>query len=625
MSSNPLRVIIPKIYNYARVSTSKQLKGVGLETQQQRSVLEDLSHKYSLPIHNEEFVDEGLSAYHGRHKEGALGVVLSRIETGEISAGSILAVFSLDRLSRETVNVAMEQLLSIINRGVCVYTHIDDKMFDAKSQNLTADLIVSLITMQRANEESSTKSKRIISASKEALKKWKKDGKPQGALGRAPFWIDQTTNSFNINAEGVKVAIELFLDGWGTLKIKKYLDEHHIYKRTRKSSVKQDETWDYVAINQLWTKRSLIGEKRFTIEGHEHILPNYYPPLIEVDAFQRLQKVKQSKSGRAPVNGNIHLLKGMARCGKCGAAMVFIDKGNSNRAYVCSLAAKGERQHDRELYSSTLLELITLEICKDIYLLDSSSSSDIAIEKAEVESRLIEEKIQLDELVSRYKKKKRNSLLDLIQDSEDEIEKLELSLQTFEVEDLSTYLNLLKHDIYTDEVRDDYQHPQRVEIRNNLLSVLKEVKLNRVENNSSSSKTGVVNCVDITWYFKNGQERKLQFEPFKYIGSKKDRKIFVGVNYSHDVPVQEVNRSSGLIPNLIDKLHKLDLLNKAYPSKGRYQWKGLELVQGEYTLSVKNVLPRFGDYSGLSFGDMVDKHFEKGVKYTVIESNSLGH
>ncbi|TOH11142.1 hypothetical protein CGI90_18130, partial [Vibrio parahaemolyticus] len=88
---------IPKIYNYARVSTTKQLKGVGLETQQQRSVLENLSQKYNLPIHDENFVDQGLSAYHGKHKDGAFGVVLSQIESGEIASGSILVVFSLDR------------------------------------------------------------------------------------------------------------------------------------------------------------------------------------------------------------------------------------------------------------------------------------------------------------------------------------------------------------------------------------------------------------------------------------------------------------------------------------------------------------------------------------------------
>ncbi len=248
----------PKIYNYARVSSTKQLQGVGLETQQQRSVLEELSEKHHLPIDDENFVDQGLSAYHGKHKEGALGVVLTRIESGEIPAGSILVVFSLDRLSRETVNIAMEQLLRIINQGVRVYTHIDGKLFDAKSEHLTADLIISLITMQRANEESETKSKRTNGAFKVALKRWKETSEPQRNLGRTPLWIDQSTNTFNINAEGVKKAVEMKISGYGDLKIKQYLDANFEYKPTRKKGrVKQSNTWDYTAIYQLWDRRSL--------------------------------------------------------------------------------------------------------------------------------------------------------------------------------------------------------------------------------------------------------------------------------------------------------------------------------------------------------------------------------
>ncbi|WP_180798114.1 recombinase family protein, partial [Vibrio parahaemolyticus] len=361
----------PKIYNYARVSTTKQTKGVGLETQQQRSVLEELAHKYELPIHDENFVDEGLSAYHGKHKDGTLGRVLSLIESGKISSGSILVVFSLDRLSRETVNIAMEQLLSIINREVRVYTHIDDKMFDAASSNLTADLIVSLITMERANEESAVKSKRIIAAQKQALKGWKKDGKPRGALGRVPLWIDQTTNSFNEHAEGIKAAVDLFLEGRSTIKVKQHLDENYPFKRTRKTSIKKAQTWDYGVIDQLWRKTSLIGEKRLTIEGQEHVLSNYYPPLISLEKFNKLTRLKKPKLGRSTSTGSIHLLKGLARCGTCGSAMVFVDKAQHSKNYVCSLAVKGEPLHNREVFSAELLELLTLEVCRDQYLINS--------------------------------------------------------------------------------------------------------------------------------------------------------------------------------------------------------------------------------------------------------------
>ncbi|MEZ9462105.1 recombinase family protein, partial [Vibrio splendidus] len=510
----------PKIYNYARVSTTKQLQGVGLETQQQRSVLEELSEKHNLPIDDENFVDHGLSAYHGKHKEGALGLVLSRIESGKIPPGSILVVFSLDRLSRETVNVAMEQLLSIINRGVRVYTHIDDKMFDAKSQNLTADLIVSLITMQRANEESETKSKRIVAAAKLALKRWHETGQPQGALGRTPFWIEQSTNTFNINAEGVRKAVEMRVAGFGDLKIKQYLDANFEYKPTRrKGGIKRVKTWDYIAISQLWSKRSLIGEKAYTIEGVEHVMENYYPSLIDDNTFRKLQIQKTNKQGRDTASGKIPLLKSIARCGTCGGAMVFVDKGNDRVNYVCNLAMKGE--HAREVYNVNMLDLLTLEVCRDAYLSESSRSYNSLVDqqKLKLETELVEQKESRDNILNYYKATPSKTLLDLIVDSESKILELESKLDAININTVELSSDELSNlpEVFTNSIRTDYLNPKRYEIRNNLRRFISSIILNRSEEPCRDAKTKVANCIDITWHFKNGQKRRLSMLPYQFI------------------------------------------------------------------------------------------------------------
>jgi len=597
----------PKIYNYARVSSTKQLKGVGLETQQQRSVLDALSKNYDLPVHDENFVDEGLSAFHGKHREGALGTVLARIESGDIASESILVVFSLDRLSRETVNIAMEQLLSIINKGVRVYTHIDNKMFDAKGQNLTADLITSLIIMQRANEESLTKSKRTIAAMKEALKQWKKDGKHRGALGRSPFWIDQTTNTFNQNAEGVKAAIDLYLKGYGSLRIKKHLDEHYSYKRIRTSKVKQEATWDYVAINQVWTKRSLIGEKHLMIEDVKYVLPDYYPALIDVETFQRLQKLKKSKSGRATSKGNIHLLKGILRCGKCGSMLNLIDKGDGNISYVCNLSAKGENKHTRELFNCQMLELVTLEVCRDKFLKEANKGQTFKKEIANIEDEINTEETKLVELLARFKKKARKTILDLIEDTEDKIESLNNKLNEIQARTFEDKFDLLE-DVYTNEVRKDLLHPERAEIRNNLLSVLSTVTVNRREEKSEFSKTGMVNCVDITLSFKNGKKRKIWVEPFKYLKSG-EKTLLTPIHYAFDNEGNDTNGSPLLISSLIKKLYDADLLKTLYPSKGRYRWSEIDHNIGSFLylpvgMDLESMTELYPDYHGKSNNDI---------------------
>ncbi|MDE1336091.1 recombinase family protein [Vibrio aestuarianus] len=576
----------PKIYNYARVSTTKQLQGVGLETQQQKSVLESLSLKHNLPIHDESFVDQGLSAYHGKHKEGALGVVLDRIRSGEIPSGSILVVFSLDRLSRETVNIAMEQLLSIINQGVRVYTHIDGKLFDAKSQHLTADLIISLITMQRANEESETKSKRTIGASKVALKRWKETSESQRNLGRTPLWIDQSTNTFNINAEGVKKAVEMKVAGYGDLKIKQYLDANFEYKPTRKKGrVKQSNTWDYTAIYQLWDRRSLFGEKTFTIEGVEYVMENYYPALIDEDTFLKLQASKKKRQGRETSSGKIPLLKSLARCGICGGAMVFVDKGGSRVNYVCNLAMKGE--HDREVYNVNMLDILTLEICKDAYLTESDNANNTFVEneKIKIEAELVEEREVLDELVARFKSKRSNAILDLIGDSENKIDELEARLDALNSADVILNADELASlpDIFTDDVRKDYLHPERLAIRNNLYRFISSITLNRMFEPCSDAKTKFANCVDITWHFKNGQKRRLAMLPYEYTKTESGGKgLYLPFVYMYcSKNLIKVEDGDQLLSDILTKLHKLDLTKCLYPSKGQYQWSQRTLECGK--------------------------------------------
>ncbi|MBP2698731.1 MULTISPECIES: recombinase family protein [Photobacterium] len=575
----------PKIYNYARVSTTKQLQGVGLETQQQKSILENLSLEYGLPIHDENFVDHGVSAYHGKHKEGALGIVLSRIESGEIPTGSILVVFSLDRLSRETVNVAMEQLLRIINQGVRVYTHIDGKLFDAKSQHLTADLIVSLITMQRANEESETKSKRTIAASKIALKRWKETCQPQGALGRTPFWIDQRTNTFNINAEGVKKAIEMRITGYGDLKIKQYLDANFEYKPTRrKGKIKQSDSWDYIAISQLWGKRSLIGEKTFTIEGVPHVMENYYPPLIDDSTFLKLQICKNKKQGRDTGSGKIALLKGIARCGICGGAMVFMDKGGDRVSYVCNLALKGE--HDRELYNANMLDFLTLEICKDTYLTVSDNTDNISEEheKLQLEIELSAEQENRDKLFEISLRTPKDSFFKLLENSENKIDKLKAKLDALENDNIVLNADELAslQEVFDDDIRTNYLHPERYVIRNNLYRFISSITLSRRFEPCCDAKTKFANCVDITWHFKNGQKRRLAMLPYEYTKAKSGSKgLYLPFMYIYGSKnFIDVKDGEQLLSDILKKLHELDLTKSLYPSKGQYKWNQRSLECG---------------------------------------------
>ncbi len=212
MSLNHSSTSTPKIYSYSRVSTLEQKKGSGIAIQINEEVLKKLSDEHNLAIAKDTYQDLGKSAYKGENLKHELGIFLEAVKNGAVVTGSILVVYSLDRLSRLEIGHAKQTYLDLTNNGVSVYSIVDNHLYRAHN---AADDIIATITFERAHNESKNKSRRVIDAAKEGLKRWKETKEHQSSLGRSPFWIDQPTNTLNINADGVKKAVEMKLSGFG--------------------------------------------------------------------------------------------------------------------------------------------------------------------------------------------------------------------------------------------------------------------------------------------------------------------------------------------------------------------------------------------------------------------------
>jgi DNA invertase Pin-like site-specific DNA recombinase len=112
------------------------------------------------------FQDLGVSAYRSRNAAtGALRAFLDGVEEGDIPKGSYLLVESLDRISRDQIYAAQGLFLQIIGAGITLVTLIDDKAYskDGVNSNPT-DLIVAIVSMMRAHDQSAVKSIRVASA-----------------------------------------------------------------------------------------------------------------------------------------------------------------------------------------------------------------------------------------------------------------------------------------------------------------------------------------------------------------------------------------------------------------------------------------------------------------------------
>jgi len=178
----------PKAFSYIRFSTPEQENGDSLRRQTEAS--EQYAKAHSLVLDDSlRLTDRGLSAYRGVHKtKGALGEFLQLVEQGKVPKGSVLLVESLDRLSREQVLDALTQFTGIIGAGVKVVTLADNMEYDRESVNANfGQLLMSLVIMARAYEESATKSKRLKAAWAE--KREQATNGHRKLTGRCPAWL----------------------------------------------------------------------------------------------------------------------------------------------------------------------------------------------------------------------------------------------------------------------------------------------------------------------------------------------------------------------------------------------------------------------------------------------------
>jgi len=156
---------MPKAYSYIRFSSAKQQRGDSVERQTKLS--ENYAAKHGLEIDTElNLHDLGISAYDRSNLEkGALGQFLLLVEEGRIPEGSYLLVESLDRLSRDKVMDALTIFLNILKAGITIVTLADDQVYSYEKVNENwTSLMMSIVIMSRAYEESAIKSRRVRSA-----------------------------------------------------------------------------------------------------------------------------------------------------------------------------------------------------------------------------------------------------------------------------------------------------------------------------------------------------------------------------------------------------------------------------------------------------------------------------
>lgn len=299
------------------------------------------------------FKDLGVSAFRSRNlRTGALRAFLDAVEQGIIRRGSYLLVESFDRLSRDQILMAQGLFLQIIQAGIVIVTLLDDRVYSADSINTNPyELLISLVAMMRANEESAYKSIRLKKAW--VAKRARARVTPLTSLCPAWLWLDQSAGKFIVcesRAETVRRIFKEALNGKGREAIAKMLNRDRV--PVMSGGDFSSSHWQSGAVARILKSPAVIG----TLIPHtlEYLdgkrvykalppIAGYYPAIVDSDQFSRVQRLRTERRARQQSwsasrrQGNTFAW--LARCPLCKASMRLIVCTQPHWRYlVCSRA-----------------------------------------------------------------------------------------------------------------------------------------------------------------------------------------------------------------------------------------------------------------------------------------------
>lgn len=339
-------------YSYIRFSSLEQAKGDSFR--RQTVLAKDYCDKHGLNLADLTLRDLGKSAYHGTHfKDGALGEFIGAVKDGTIPRGSYLLVESMDRLSREKISIALRRFMELLELGISIVTLQDNRTYTTESLDRIEDLMLSLVFMMRAHEESLTKSKRLKAAHAEKRKQARENLKPTGY--NMPHWITLTDTGYELmpeRADLLKRIFQMTIDGLGAIAIHKQLNKEGIKPWGRSKT-----GWHTTYIKKILRARTVLGEYQpFKSEDGKRVedgepIQGYYPAAIDIDTFKRASLAIERRHGKSSgtrKNAINNLFTGLVVCKNCGATMHYLNKGSGSKGgqyLVCSRARQGAH-HD---------------------------------------------------------------------------------------------------------------------------------------------------------------------------------------------------------------------------------------------------------------------------------------
>lgn len=400
----------PKAYSYIRFSSPEQSRGDSYR--RQRELAEAFCKDNDLEFVNSKeylFFDKGRSAFKGKHLDdtGELARFLRFVKEGAVAKGSYLLIESLDRLSREKVKDALPRFLDLLNAQIKVATLSDGRCYDENYNEL--DLIISIVQMSRAHNESLIKGQRVHQAWKMKQEKARIDKTPLGAA--CPAWLCIQDGKYVPIPERVKVVKLIFnlsREGHGQRVICNKLNDDGIPVF---GTDKRNKTgkWGTSSVNKILNNRAVMGEYQPTnlIEGIRkpvgEPIKDLFPRVIDEElwysAHSERQQRKLYKTTKQSTLFNVW--QGIIRCADCGNAYHLINKGEGSKGgrYLRCFGTT-KRECKASLIRFNISEMLFKEVLTkvDSLPLVRDSSGELQQQMSVIDGRLLEVGERLSEI-----------------------------------------------------------------------------------------------------------------------------------------------------------------------------------------------------------------------------------
>jgi DNA invertase Pin-like site-specific DNA recombinase len=321
--------------SYKRFSSPKQANGDS--HRRQTDLTEEYCKRRRLKL-LDTYLDAGLSGFTGANLSdgSALRALLHAAKIGTFKPGTRLIVESLDRLSRREISTAVRLFLDILDTGLVIITLIDGEQVFTKDRvdsDLSA-LIIAIVYLSRANNESRNRRERALQAQQTARKKARERKIPITA--ECPMWLTLVGKGdkrhFIIDRDRARIIEHIFnmsASGLGQFQITAFLNQHYVPTFTGRPR------WRPGMIGHLLKSQAVVGlfhpclnvvadGKRRRIPDPEGPIKDYFPAIISDELYKqgRLATTRRlAHRGNRKIPAYLNLVVRIGRCAICGGAL----------------------------------------------------------------------------------------------------------------------------------------------------------------------------------------------------------------------------------------------------------------------------------------------------------------